>query len=73
MDTQVLSGISIALSVGTIILGVVNHKRIRSTCCGKKVDASFDIEDTTPNKSPSLKDPPLKIDSVVAPISKSNP
>jgi hypothetical protein len=71
MDTQILSGISIALSVGTVILGVVNHKRIRSTCCGKKVDASFDIEDTTPNKS--LKDPPLKIDSVGAPISQSPP
>jgi hypothetical protein len=76
MDTQILSGISIALSVGTVILGVVNHKRIRSTCCGKKVDASFDIEDTTPNKTStpsSLKDPPLKIDSVGAPICKSTP
>lgn len=72
MDTQILSGISIALSVGTIVLGVVNHKRIRSTCCGKKVDASFDIEDTTPSKSPSLKDPPLKIDSVPDHISQSH-
>jgi hypothetical protein len=70
MDTQILSGISIALSVGTIVLGVVNHKRIRSTCCGNKVDASFDIEDTTPNKSLT---PPLKIDSVGAPISQSHP
>jgi hypothetical protein len=51
METQVLSGISIALSVGTVILGVVNHKRIRSTCCGKKADISIDIEDTTPNKT----------------------
>jgi hypothetical protein len=74
MDTQILSGISIALSVGTVILGVVNHKRIRSTCCGKKVDASFDIEDTTPNKShPTSLTPPLKIDSVGAPICKSTP
>lgn len=76
MDTQILSGISIALSVGTVIMGVVNHKRIRSTCCGKKVDASFDIEDTTPNKtlpSPSLKDSPLKIDLASAPTTKSTP
>ena len=51
METQVLSGISIALSVGTIVLGVISHKRIRSTCCGKKADISLDIEDTTPSKT----------------------
>jgi hypothetical protein len=27
---------------------VVNHKRIRSNCCGKKLEASLDIENTTP-------------------------
>jgi len=27
---------------------VVNHKRIRSSCCGKKLEASLDIENTTP-------------------------
>jgi hypothetical protein len=27
---------------------VVNHKRVRSSCCGKKLEASLDIENTTP-------------------------
>jgi len=27
---------------------VVNHKRIRSNCCGKKIEASIDIDNTTP-------------------------
>jgi hypothetical protein len=27
---------------------VVNHKRIRSNCCGKKLEASIDIDNTTP-------------------------
>lgn len=35
--------------VSTIYAGV-NHKRIRSTCCGKKLEASLDVESTTPNK-----------------------
>ena len=39
----------------TVIVGiaykiymVVNHKRIRSSCCGKKLEASIDIDNTTP-------------------------
>jgi hypothetical protein len=27
---------------------VVNHKRIRSNCCGKKLEASIDIDNTSP-------------------------
>ena len=44
--------VAIAVSVGTAIVGIVNHKRVRSTCCGKVGDVSIDIENTTP---PSLK------------------
>jgi hypothetical protein len=46
--TAVVGYVSIILSVGTILLGVVNHKRIRSNCCGRKVDVSLDVENTTP-------------------------
>ena len=44
--------VAIAVSVGTAIVGIVNHKRVRSTCCGTVGDVSIDIENTTP---PSLK------------------
>lgn len=40
--------VSIALSIGAIIMGIVNHKRIRSSCCGKEASVSLDIENTTP-------------------------
>jgi len=46
--TAIVGYVSILLSVGTIIFGAVNHKRVRSTCCGHKVDVSLDIENTTP-------------------------
>jgi len=35
------------------IYSVVNHKRIRSNCCGKKLVASIDIENTTPTNQPN--------------------
>ena len=52
MDTsEILATVSIILSVvGSIIVGI-NHKRIRSACCGKTFQASLDIENTTPTKS----------------------
>ena len=40
--------VSIALSIGAIVMGIVNHKRIRSSCCGKEASVSLDIEATTP-------------------------
>jgi len=51
MDTGgILATISLVVSVGGAILAVINHKRIRSSCCGKNVDMSIDIENTTPTK-----------------------
>ena len=47
-ESAALSITAIVISVGGIILGAINHKRVRSTCCGKKMDASLDIETTTP-------------------------
>ena len=58
MDGGSIAGyIAIALSAATAIVGVVNHKRVRSTCCGKSADLSIDIENTTP--------PQIKIDAPI--------
>jgi hypothetical protein len=50
MDTAtsntVLSYVAIVISVGSIIMGIINHRRIRSNCCGNKADVSFDIDST---------------------------
>lgn len=51
----IVSSVAVAISVGTLVLGVINHKRIRSNCCGRKGEASFDIDTTTPPPKP----PPL--------------
>ena len=57
MDTNfLLSLISIVVSIGGTILAIVNHKRIRSNCCGKVMTASLDVESTTP---PNITVPPL--------------
>jgi len=49
-DSSILSMIAIGVSVITAVVGVINHKRIRSNCCGKIAEASIDIENTTPPK-----------------------
>lgn len=52
MDTStIISGVSLAVAMGTSVIAVINHKRIRSRCCGRNVDMSIDIESTTPPMS----------------------
>lgn len=46
--------ISLAISIGAVVLGIVNHRRIRSTCCGASGSLSLDIESTTPTKTEPL-------------------
>jgi hypothetical protein len=46
----ILSWIAIVISVGSIIIGIINHKKITSSCCGKKAEMSLDISSTSPTK-----------------------
>ena len=56
MDQGSIMGIcALIVSVGGSILAVVNHKRIRSNCCGKPLVLSVDVENTTPPKPEELK------------------
>jgi hypothetical protein len=48
----ILSIIALVVSIGGSILALVNHKRIRSSCCGKTLEASLDVENTTPPIQP---------------------
>ena len=54
MDSnQYISGgvgasIVVALLILKQVYNTLNHKRIRSKCCGKDIEASVDIEETTP-------------------------
>lgn len=51
-NSQIMGMIAVIVSVGSVIITIINHKRIRSNCCGKKIEVSVDIEQTTP--------PPIK-------------
>ena len=41
--------VALVISVGSTLLVAINHKRIRSNCCGRSIEASFDVENTSPN------------------------
>lgn len=46
--SQVGGVLGIIITVIGVIYGAINHKRLRSTCCGRKVDISVDIDSTSP-------------------------
>ena len=45
---NVLGIVAIIISVGTTILGVINHKRLRSKCCNRKIEIEFEVDNTRP-------------------------
>ncbi len=47
-DTSIIAFCGLAVSILTAIVGAINHKRIRSECCGAKGQVSFDIDTTSP-------------------------
>jgi hypothetical protein len=48
LGTQIVSWLSLALVVCGIVVGAVNHKRIKSSCCRHEATVSLDIDNTTP-------------------------
>ena len=50
-DQQIMNCAALVISGISFVIGVMNHKRIRSGCCGKKIEVSFDIDKTTPPAS----------------------
>jgi len=51
-NQYISGGIGASIIVAVVILkqvyNTLNHKRLRSNCCGRRLEASMDIEDTTP-------------------------
>jgi hypothetical protein len=56
--TNIIAYVAFISGLGSGIYTALNHRRIRSNCCGKKIEASLDIENTTPPKGPA---PPAPI------------
>ena len=56
--TNIIAYVAFISGLGSGIYTALNHRRIRSNCCGRKIEASLDIENTTPPKAPA---PPAPI------------
>lgn len=68
LGTQIVSWLSLALVVGGIIVGVINHKRVRSTCCGATKTISLEIDNITPKADTKIEamKPDEKRDAIIA-------
>ena len=51
-QVSILSVVAIVISVSGTIISVINNKRIKSNCFGKKLEVSLDVENTTPPPQP---------------------
>jgi len=54
MDNNILSIVALCVAVVSSIIGIINHKRIRSSCCGRELEASINIENTTPKLNENI-------------------
>ena len=45
--TQVGGVLGIVITIVGIVYGAINHKRLRSNCCGRKIEVSVDVDTTT--------------------------
>jgi hypothetical protein len=48
LSTQIISYIALAIGIGGMICGVVNHRRLTSRCGQRTTTVSLDIDPTTP-------------------------
>jgi len=70
MDQQtsnILSIIGIVVSVGGALFTIINHKRCRSNCFGKKLELSIDVDQTQPSPDKNATDDKLTIKIPVRP------
>jgi len=63
MDNYASGGVG---AVTVLVLGllyrayqIINHKRVRSNCCGRIFTASIDIDDQTPRQNQILPEQPV--------------
>ena len=45
-STSIIAIIGLVISVASTVIAVINHTRIKSMCCGKKIEMSIDISKT---------------------------
>jgi len=56
MDSNILSTIAIIISILSAIIGIINHRKVKSKCFGHDIgETSIDITTTTPEQTNNLK------------------
>ena len=50
-ETSLFSYIAFAISIASTIIGIINHKQIKSKCCGASGTIGIDIGPTTPTEN----------------------
>lgn len=65
--TAVVAIIGLVVSVGGSVLAIVNHTRIRSVCCGKKLEVSLDVDKTSPGPDTPPKTPKINALTISSP------
>ena len=45
-QSSIIAIVSLVVAVGGSILATINHTRIKSMCCGQKIEMSLDIDKT---------------------------
>ena len=56
MDSNILSTIAIIISILSEIIGIINHRKVKSKCFGHDIgESSIDITTTTPEQTNNLR------------------
>jgi hypothetical protein len=46
-NNTIFSVIALSISIGSIIIGIINHKRLSSRCNKRQLSVSIDIDNTS--------------------------
>lgn len=64
-NTGIMAVSGLVISIVGSVIALINHKRVRSHCCGKEIIASIDVENTTPPPPPPLSSLPSSLQVTV--------
>jgi len=64
-QNSILSTLAIIVSVLSVVIGIINHKQVKSRCCKREASFSLDITSTTPEIDTPTQDNIKKLDKVL--------
>jgi hypothetical protein len=64
-QNTILSTLAIIVSVLGVVIGIINHKQVKSRCCKREASFSLDITSTTPEINTPTKEDIKKIDQFI--------